>query len=52
MDRGLPRRPDLIAVLGQLADAALLESDGSENEGLAANAALLGALSSGSFAEA
>jgi len=48
-----PSRPDMVTVLGQLADAALLEAfvndivvrayDGSENEALAANAALLGA---------
>jgi hypothetical protein len=48
-----PSRGDMVAVLGQLADAALLETfvndivmrtyDGSENEALAANAALLGA---------
>ena len=48
-----PSRLDMVTVLGQLADTALLEAfvsdivvrtdDGSENEALAANAALLGA---------
>ena len=48
---------DMVTVLGQLADTALLEAfvsdivvrtyDGSENEALAANAALLGARRAG-----
>jgi hypothetical protein len=52
-----PSRPDMVTVLGQLADAARLEAfvndivvrtyDGSENEALAANAALLGARRAG-----
>jgi len=52
MDGEEPSRPDMVTVLGQLEDAALLEAfvndivartyDGSENEALAANAALLG----------
>ncbi|MFN2445848.1 MAG: hypothetical protein ABR606_09755 [Vicinamibacterales bacterium] len=52
-----PSRPDMVMVLGQLADAALLDAfvndivvrayDGSENEALAANAALLGARRAG-----
>jgi len=52
-----PSRADMVTVLGQLADAALLEAfvndivvrtyDGSENEALAANAALLGARRAG-----
>lgn len=52
MDGEEPSRPNMVTVLGQLADAALLEAfvtdivartyDGSENEALAANAALLG----------
>jgi predicted 2-oxoglutarate/Fe(II)-dependent dioxygenase YbiX len=52
MDGEEPSRPEMFAVLGQLADASLLETfvtdivartyDGSENEGLAATAALLG----------
>ncbi len=50
-------RPDMITILGQLADAALLEAfvtdivvrtyDGSENEALAANVGLLGARRAG-----
>jgi predicted 2-oxoglutarate/Fe(II)-dependent dioxygenase YbiX len=56
-DREEPSRPDMITVLGQLGDAALLETfvndivartyDGSENEALAANAPLLGARRAG-----
>jgi hypothetical protein len=52
-----PSRLDMVTVLGQLADTALLEAfvsdivvrtyDGSENEALAANAALLGARRAG-----
>lgn len=52
-----PSRLDMVTVLGQLADTALLETfvgdivmrtyDGSENEALAANAALLGARRAG-----
>jgi hypothetical protein len=52
-----PSRPDMVMILGQLADAALLEAfvndivartyDGSENDALAANAALLGARRAG-----
>jgi hypothetical protein len=52
-----PSRTDMVTALGQLADAALLEAfvndivvrtyDGSENEALAANAALLGARRAG-----
>jgi hypothetical protein len=52
-----PSRPDMITVLGQVADATLLEAfindivnrtfDGSENEALAATAALLGARRAG-----
>jgi len=51
MDGEEPSRPDMVTVLGQLGDAALLEAfvndivvrtyDGRENEALAANAALL-----------
>ena len=52
-----PSRTDMVTVLGQLADAALLEAfvndivvrtyDGGENEALAANATLLGARRAG-----
>ncbi len=52
-----PSRSDMVTVLGRLADAPLLEAfvndivvrtyDGSENEALAANAALLGARKAG-----
>jgi predicted 2-oxoglutarate/Fe(II)-dependent dioxygenase YbiX len=57
-----PSRSDMVTALGQLADAALLESfvtdivvrkyDGSENEALAARAALLGARKAGELVSA